>query len=33
MSKNSDIWFLVAAGALFGLFLLNIYVGKAALAL
>lgn len=32
MNKKSDRLFLVAAGALFGLFLLNIFLGKAALA-
>lgn len=31
MNKRSDIWFLVSAGVLFGLFLLNIFLGKAAL--
>ncbi len=31
MNKRSDTWFLVSAGVLFGLFLLNIFVGKAAL--
>jgi len=31
MNKRSDIWFLVSAGVLFGLFLLNIILGKAAL--
>jgi hypothetical protein len=31
MKKRSDTWFLVSAGVLFGLFLLNIFVGKAAL--
>ena len=29
--KKSDIWFLANAGVLFGLFLLNIILGKAAL--
>ena len=31
MKKRSDIWFLVSAGLLFGVFLLNIFLGKAAL--
>jgi len=31
MKNRSDIWYLVSAGVLFGLFLLNIFVGKAAL--
>ncbi len=31
MNKRFDIWFLVSAGVLFGLFLLNIFLGKAAL--
>lgn len=31
MKIRSDIWFLVIAGVLFGLFLLNIFMGKAAL--
>ena len=31
MNKRSDVWFLIIAGALFGLFLLNIFQGKAAL--
>ncbi len=31
MKSRSDIWFLVSAGVLFGLFLLNIFLGKAAL--
>ena len=31
MKKRSDTWFLVSAGVLFGLFLLNIFLGKAAL--
>ena len=31
MKKRFDIWFLVSAGVLFGLFLLNIFLGKAAL--
>lgn len=31
MKNGSDIWCLVSAGVLFGLFLLNIFVGKAAL--
>ncbi len=31
MKKRSDIWYLVGAGVLFGLFLLNIFLGKAAL--
>ena len=33
MNKRFDIWFLVSAGVLFGLFLLNIFLGKAALLL
>ncbi len=32
MKKRTDIWFLATAGALFGLYLLNIFLGKAALA-
>jgi len=31
MNKRSDTLFLVSAGVLFGLFLLNIFLGKAAL--
>ncbi len=31
MKKRFDIWFLVSAGVLFGLFLLNIFLGKLAL--
>ena len=31
MKNRSDTWFLVSAGVLFGLFLLNIFLGKAAL--
>lgn len=31
MKKRSDIWWLVSAVLLFGLFLLNIFLGKAAL--
>ena len=31
MKKSSDTWFLASAGILFGLFLLNIILGKAAL--
>ncbi len=31
MKKSSNIWYLVSAGVLFGLFLLNILLGKAAL--
>ena len=31
MKTRSDIWILVSAGVLFGLFLLNILLGKAAL--
>ena len=33
MRKRFDIWCLVSAGILFGLFLLNIFLGKAALLL
>ena len=31
MKNRADTWCLVSAGVLFGLFLLNIFVGKAAL--
>jgi hypothetical protein len=31
MKNRSDTWYLVSAGILFGLFLLNIFLGKAAL--
>ena len=31
MSKRADFWYLVAAGALFGLFVLDVLLGKAAL--
>ncbi len=31
MKKRSDTWYLASAGILFGLFLLNIFLGKAAL--
>ncbi|MDH3673288.1 MAG: hypothetical protein OES46_19350 [Gammaproteobacteria bacterium] len=31
MKNRADIWYLVSAGVLFGLFLLNIFLGKAAL--
>jgi len=31
MSTRADFWFLVAAGALFGLFVLDVLMGKAAL--
>ncbi len=31
MKSKTDIWYLVSAGVLFGLFLLNIFLGKAAL--
>ena len=31
MKKGSDTWYLIIAGILFGLFLLNIVLGKAAL--
>jgi len=31
MKKRSDIWYLISAGLLFGVFLLNIFLGKAAL--
>ncbi len=31
MKSNADIWCLVSTGVLFGLFLLNIFLGKAAL--
>ena len=33
MNKKSNIWFLVSASVLFGLFVLNILLGKAALQL
>lgn len=32
MSTRADFWFLVAAGALFGLFVLDVLMGKVALA-
>ena len=32
MSTRADFWYLAAAGALFGLFVLDVLVGKAALA-
>ena len=31
MSTRADFWYLVAAGALFGLFVLDVLLGKAAL--
>jgi len=31
MSKRADLWYLVATGALFGLFVLDVILGKAAL--
>ncbi|MEE4216241.1 MAG: hypothetical protein V2I48_01410 [Xanthomonadales bacterium] len=31
MSKRADFWYLVASGALFGLFVLDVLLGKAAL--
>jgi hypothetical protein len=31
MSTRSDFWYLVAAGALFGLFVLDVILGKVAL--
>lgn len=31
MNKRSGIWWLISAGLFFGLFLLNIFLGKAAL--
>ena len=33
MKKSSDTWFLASAGILFGVFLLDIFLGKAALEL